>query len=57
MAEVAQGLGLVRDGERAADLNMREVRRLGAVLQAHGYTKRRERRGKLTPTVWRKCSP
>ena len=57
MAEAACGIGMVRERATAITLAMRDVRRLGAILQAHGYAKRRERRDGSLAMVWRRCSP
>ena len=56
MEEAVRGLGMVRDGDPVAGLNMRNVRRLATILRSRGYAKRRERRDGTLATVWRKCS-
>ena len=54
MAEVVQNIGMVRENDSAAMLNMRDMRRLGAVLNLNGFDKKRERRDGALTTVWRR---
>ena len=54
MAEVVQEIGMVRENDSAAMLNMRDMRRLGAVLNLNGFDKKRERRDGALTTVWRR---
>ena len=51
--EVAQGVGMVRAGESATTLPMSAQKRLGAVLQKHGYTKKPEKRNGANKKIWR----
>ena len=52
MAELASGVHLIDGNDKGARLRMRDMHRLGAVLEAMGYVKSREMRLGVKATRW-----
>ena len=59
MGEIAARIGLIKPGESGASIPMREARRLGRALAAHGFERTLDRQGKGKKPVraWRQGVP
>ena len=52
LAEVAEGVGLIKTQSEAASLPQRDQKRLGAALTVRGFTKRRDQRNGVRSSLW-----